>query len=138
MALHSRIKRINEELRSALAFIIMGEVKDPRVIQGMVTVTQVAVSKDLHSAQVWVSVLGNDEEAAAAVAGLNHSRGFIRHLLSERVVLKYMPDLHFRLDVSGRHAAHINELLKKIEREQAPEQKVADEESEPEQFEEQE
>ena len=47
MALHSRIKRINEELRAAIALIIMEEIKDPRLTHGMVTVSSVEVAKDL-------------------------------------------------------------------------------------------
>jgi ribosome-binding factor A len=116
MALHSRILRINEELRIALAEIIMTEVKDPRVTERMVTINRVAVSKDLHHARVFVSVLGTDEECAAAVAGLNHSRGFIKHLLGQRVVLKCLPDLRFEFDPSVREAAHILELLRRIEK----------------------
>lgn len=118
MALHSRIKRINEEIKHTLAMILLTELKDPRIKQGMVTVTHVAVAKDLHNAQVFVSVLGNDEETSAVLQGLSHSAPFIRHLLGQRLVLKYIPTLHFKLDASGREAAHINQMLKDIERSQ--------------------
>ena len=115
MALHSRIKRINEELRSAIAAIILEEVKDPRLAHGMVTVSSVEVSKDLHNANVWVSVYGTEEEQKGAMAALEHSRGFIKHALGHRVVLKYLPDLHIRHDASFQYADKINRLLKKIE-----------------------
>lgn len=112
MALHSRMKRINEELHHAIAGILQNELKDPRIGTGLVTVTDVIVSKDLHNAQVWISVFGSDDAAKAAMEALEHSRGFIKRLLADRIVLKYMPELHFRLDTSGRNAARINELLK--------------------------
>jgi ribosome-binding factor A len=114
MALHSRIKRINEELRTAIAMILMTELKDPRLHSGLVTVTNVAVAKDLHNAQVWVSVYGTEEDGAAALEALEHSRGFIRRLLADRIVLKYIPVLHFRLDTSEQYADKINRLLKKV------------------------
>lgn len=102
-------------MRTALASILMTELKDPRLQQGLVTITQVETTRDLQSAVVWVSVLGTDEETESVIEALNHSRGFIKHLLRERVVLKYLPDLQFRLDKSGRYAAHINQLLKQVE-----------------------
>lgn len=115
MALHSRIKRINEEMRSAIASLLMTELKDPRLQHGLVTVTQVEVSKDLHNAQVWVSVYGTEQQASDAIEALNHSAGFLRHLLGERIVLKYIPTLHFRFDNSEVYADKINRLLKQIE-----------------------
>lgn len=122
MALHSRIKRINEELRSAIASILMTELKDPRLSHGLITVTAAEISSDLHTALVWVSVLGTQEEAETAIEALNHSHGFVKHALSERIVLKYIPNVHFRLDRSGSYAAHINTLLKQIERSQPAEE----------------
>jgi ribosome-binding factor A len=116
MALHSRIRRINEELKTVIAGIIMTEVKDPRLARAMVTVNRVGVSKDLHNARVWVSVLGTDEDCAAALEGLNHSRSFIKRLLGERVVLKYVPELRFEFDPSVKEAAHINQILIDLER----------------------
>jgi len=117
VALHSRIKRINEELRTIIAEVVQNEIKDPRLSEVMVTITQVFTSKDLHQAQVFVSILGNDEQTRAAMAALHHSHGFIKREVASRVTFRFMPDLIFKLDETGRNAAHINDLLKKIERE---------------------
>ncbi|MCX7019751.1 MAG: 30S ribosome-binding factor RbfA [Candidatus Sumerlaeota bacterium] len=115
MTLHSRIKRINEEVRDALADIIMREVKDPRLAHGMVTVSNVAVSKDLHFAQVWVSIFGSEAEQQTAIEGLNHSSKFIKHALGQRVVLKNIPELAFKLDTSFAYADKINRMLKELD-----------------------
>jgi ribosome-binding factor A len=115
MALHSRMKRINEELRSAIAEILLTEVKDPRLAGRMISVNRVVVSKDLHYARVWVSVLGTHEEGTEVIAGLNHSRGYIKRLVGERVVLKYLPDLHFEYDTSVEEAARLLSLFRQIE-----------------------
>lgn len=132
MALHSRIKRINEELRSIVAEVIQNEVKDPRLTDVLVTITNVFTSKDLHQAQVFVSVLGNDEQTKAAMAALEHSRGYIKREVASRVTFRFMPDLLFKLDETGRNADRINTLLRKIERDN-PEafEEPADEETEP-------
>lgn len=117
MALHSRLKRINEELRSIVAEVIQNEVKDPRLTDVMITITNVFTSKDLHQAQVYVSVLGNDEQTEAAMDALERSRGFIKRAVASQVTFRFMPDLMFKLDETGRNADRINTLLRKIERE---------------------
>lgn len=128
MALHSRVKRINEEIRSGVASILMTEIKDPRVQSHLITVTGVDTSNDLQQTTVWVSIYGSDEEAEDALAGLQRSRGYIKRMLGERIVMKYLPDVHFKLDKSGRHADHINRLLKQVEK-QSPPQAEAEAES---------
>ncbi|MGB9691661.1 MAG: 30S ribosome-binding factor RbfA [Candidatus Sumerlaeaceae bacterium] len=120
MALHSRMQRVNEEIRAAIAEIVMTEVKDPRVAERIISVNRVVVSKDLHYARVWVSVLGSDAECRETVAGLNHSRGYIKRMLGERVVLKYLPDLHFDFDPSVKEASRLLELFRQIEGQGAP------------------
>lgn len=118
MTLHSRPKRVAEEIKEALAQIIQYEVKDPRLSEALVTVSSVEVSRDLQNAQVHVSVLSDDnEEAEGVIAALEHSKGFIKRQLGQAVTLRFMPELQFRLDTSGRHAARIQELLQQIQRE---------------------
>ena len=130
MALHSRPKRLAEEIRSALSDIIHNELKDPRFALAMVTVTHVEVTNDLRHSTAWISILANDEDTRAILEGLSHSRNYIKRLLGERVVMKYMPDLHFKLDESGRHADRINRLLKQIERTTPPRPEENEEEKE--------
>lgn len=113
MTLHSREKRLAEEIKAALAEIVSQELKDPRVHQGMLTVSHVDLSKDLRNATVWVSLLGGGS-AEEALDGLRHSKGFIKHLLGERVIMRYMPELAFKFDHSFEHADRVNRLLKQV------------------------
>lgn len=115
MALHSRIKRINEELRTIIAEIIQNEVKDPRLGDVLITITQVNTSKDLHQAQVFVSILGDDDETKAAMQALHGSQSFVRRAAAAQVTFRYMPELIFKLDEASRKAASINSVLRKIE-----------------------
>ncbi len=77
MTLHSRLKRINEELRAAIADAVLNEVKDPRLTDVLITIGQVYIAKDLHNAQVYVSVLADDAKSKEVIAALEHSTGFI-------------------------------------------------------------
>ena len=55
--------RINGEVQKALAEIIRGEIKDPR-ISPMTSVVAVEVAPDLKTCKAWISVLGDEQMAA--------------------------------------------------------------------------
>ncbi|MCX8038261.1 MAG: 30S ribosome-binding factor RbfA [Candidatus Sumerlaeia bacterium] len=111
--LHSRIQRINHLIRNAVGEILLNDLTDPRL--GFVTVAHVEVSKDLQSALVFVSVLSDKpEDATAALDALENAKGYIKSLLAQRVVLKFLPDLKFRLHEGAKHAARIDRILRDI------------------------
>lgn len=131
MALHSRVRRINEELKAMIADVIANEVKDPRLHEVMVTVTSVNTTNDLSQAQVFVSVYGNEEQTTEVMEALKKSQPFIKREIAQRITFRYMPDLIFRLDETGKNAAHINNLLRSIERENPNAFKEPDPEEDP-------
>ena len=61
MATSNRIGRINDDIQRVLAERLRS-VKDPRVQQGMISVTRVETTGDLRYAKVWLSVLGELNE----------------------------------------------------------------------------
>lgn len=118
-----RIQRFEQTVKENIADIIKREIKDPRI--GFVTISEVKVSKDLRNATVFVSVMKEAGKAEDSVAVLHNARFFIRKFLKERMIAKYIPELHFKQDVSLDHAFKIEELIKQInkESEQKPENK---------------
>jgi len=53
-------------------------------------------------------------ERAAAVAALNHARGFLRSRLAGRLRLRAVPDLEFHLDRGAEHSERISRLLEEL------------------------
>lgn len=113
-----RMERVNDLLRSELSELISRQLKDPR-IGGLVSVTDVETSPDLRYARVFVSVFGSEEERASTLEGLRNASGFLRHEVAQRVVLRQMPELDFRLDTSIERGDRILRLLKQVEEERA-------------------
>ena len=109
-----RAERVAAAIKGELAMLLLREVKDPRVEQaGLVTVTQVEVTRDLRLATVLVSFAGADLEAATqAIAALSRLTGYLRGELARRLTLRRAPDLRFVHDRSAEYAAHIDALLK--------------------------
>lgn len=107
-----RLNRVNQLIREEVSLLLQRELKDPRL--GFVTVTEVETTKDLRSAKIFVSVLGDEGKWASSLAALINARGFIRNWLREHLDLRVTPELDFRPDRSMQHAARIQELLKQL------------------------
>lgn len=104
-----RIERTNEEIRSVLADLLR-EVKDPRVQQGMISITSVETTGDLRYCKVYVSVYGMKDEKEF-MRGIRSASGWLRRELGARLSLRAVPELIFTVDHSIEHGAHINDLL---------------------------
>jgi ribosome-binding factor A len=103
----NRMGRIADLLRQELAVLIREEMRDPRI--GMVSVTDVTVSKDLSSANVYVTILG--AEVPVAVDALNQAGGFLRSLLAKNINLRTTPRLRFIYDKSVEEGRHLSALI---------------------------
>jgi ribosome-binding factor A len=110
-----RVERVAAQLREEISAIIMRDLKDPRI--GMATLTEVKLTPDLRSASVKVSVVGETDGRQAAIAALEHARGFIRRELGARLSnLRFAPELHFQLDESIAYSVRVSQLLREVEK----------------------
>lgn len=103
--------RINGEVQRALAQIIRGEIKDPR-INPLTSVVSVEVAPDLKNCKAFISVLGDKKSVDDTLAGLNSAIGFIKSRLAKTINLRNTPDIHFIMDQSIAYGV---EMSKKIE-----------------------
>ena len=112
----NRIDRISEEVMKALAEALRN-VKDPRVQNGLVSITHCEVTGDLRYAKVYISVFGSDEQGKEVMKGLKSASGWLRREVGHKVQLRYAPELVFHLDSSMTHGAHISQVINELERE---------------------
>jgi ribosome-binding factor A len=112
MAENRRPDRLAEAIREEVARFLNEKAKDPR-ITGMVTVTAVEVTRDLRTAKVFVSVLG-DADRAKTFEGLDSLAGHLRSRLGKTLGLRSAPEILFRNDESVARAARIDALLSQI------------------------
>lgn len=103
-----RTDRIATAIQQEVAQIIQQEIQDPRL--GMVTLSEVKVSKDLAHAKIYVNVLP-DELAVESVKTLNSAAGFVRGLLSKRINTRTVPALSFVYDDTTLKANKLSKLI---------------------------
>jgi ribosome-binding factor A len=109
-----RTARVNELLRAEISDLLLREVKDPRVTEGLVTITEIRVSPDLRHATVFVSHMGTDEERKHALEGLQHAAPFLHRELMHRLKMRNVPELAFRFDPSIERGARLSDLIRKV------------------------
>ena len=106
-----RLPRVNELIKRELGDLLRREVSFPAKL---VTIQQVDITPDLKHAHVFVSVIGTEEETHASMAKLHAARPQLQKDLSKRVVLKFTPHLHFKLDVAAERGDRILNILSEI------------------------
>ncbi|MBV1879932.1 MAG: 30S ribosome-binding factor RbfA [Pseudomonadales bacterium] len=104
----SRGRRVADLIQRELAILIQMEIKDPRV--GMVTVNEVKVSRDLAYAEVYITLLPEDNYQQA-IDVLNHASGFLRTRLSKILVTRTTPKLRFHYDDTIENGARISKAI---------------------------
>ncbi len=117
MANKKRTEKLNSLLKEVISEVITKEVRDPR-LGPFVTVTSVDITKDLHHAKVYISVIGDPDSKKKALEALQSGAGFIAVNSSKKVVMRFFPTLTFKLDDSADKYAAIDTLLGQIRQEQ--------------------
>ena len=109
----NKLQRINEDIQFTLSGLLRN-VKDPRVQQGMISITAVDTTGDLRYSKIYLSVFGLKSEKDF-MKGLKSASGCLRHELGASLNLRYTPELVFQLDKSIEYGAHINQVLSQLD-----------------------
>lgn len=124
----ARVQRVADQIQRELASLIQMEVNDPRV--GMVSVTDVEVSRDLAHAKIYVTVLNtmtddsqvNEStlsepgdldklEIEENINALNKAAGYLRSLLAKQLSTRSVPKLRFYYDGSIERGQQLSSLI---------------------------
>lgn len=105
-----RIDRISEDIKREVIAVIR-ELKDPRVMDKLLTVVRVDVSSDASFAKVYISAIEGLAAAKNAVKGLESATGYIRREIGKRLHLRKTPELKFIADDSIEHGMSIVKIM---------------------------
>ncbi len=106
--------RVGEEVRHALAQILeRGDLRDPDLVDAIVTITEVRMSPDIRNATVFVAPLGG-VDTAKIVAALMRAVPYLRRRIGEIVELRYVPNLRIEADTSFDYAERIGQKLSEV------------------------
>jgi len=103
-----KMEKVNEVLAHEVGIIINKIISKNKGT--LTTVTACECSKDLRSAVIWISILGNKKNESLDI--LNKNIYEIQGLLNKRMKMKYVPRIKFRLDRSHQKYDRIEKILK--------------------------
>lgn len=109
----NKLARTNDDIQRVMSSLLRN-VKDPRVQQGMISVTRVETTGDLHYSKIWLSVMGMKDEKEFK-KGLKSASGWLRRELGSAMNLRYTPELVFEIDHSIEYGAHISQVINSLD-----------------------
>jgi ribosome-binding factor A len=109
MADLARARRLAVRIKQIVASTIEMHIKDPRL--GMLTITDVRLSGDLHDATLFYTVFGDDTQHAETAAALESAKGVLRSEVGRQTGVRFTPTLTFVLDSLPEDSRHIEDLL---------------------------
>ena len=108
-----RQRRVRELLKRTVGEILRRELDSESC--GIITVNDVGMANDLHSAMIFVSVLGSDDQKRTAAKRLKSERSRIQYMLGCVVVLKSTPRIKFELDDAIEAGNRVMSILEEME-----------------------
>jgi len=107
-----RIDKVNELIRQQLGFIIAKELELP--VGAILTITRVSISKDLSIANVFVSIVPADKVYETMKILIDNAKQ-LPGMLNEKIVLRRIPRLRFRMDEAEQKAVELDEILDSLD-----------------------
>lgn len=112
----SRSDRIRKAIIREFSDILAHAIKDPRLSDQLISVTDVEVSGDLRHARVFVSIMGEEAQQQDAMEVLRENQSKVRFEIGQRIRLRYTPEIDIRLDNSLERGTRVTSLLNQIAR----------------------
>jgi ribosome-binding factor A len=110
-----RIDRLGDLIKEEISNLLIRQIRDPRI--GMLTVTDVEVSRDMRTAKVFYTVSGDTNARREAQRGLESAVGFIRSAVAHNLTIRRMPELTFVFDTSLDYGQKIDRILEELKEE---------------------
>ncbi|WP_086983161.1 30S ribosome-binding factor RbfA [Vibrio aphrogenes] len=109
----SRAQRVAQQLQKELASILQRDVRDSRI--GMVTISDVEVSRDLAYAKVFVTFLCVGEQTPeSSLAALKEHEVAVRMALGKRIRLRLTPEVRFTYDNTLVEGMRMSNLVSEV------------------------
>ncbi len=109
MPTSNRKQRLESLLHREIATTIQRELKDPRI--GLVTITRVEMTEDLHNVKAFYTVYGNPAQRRSATRALDDARSYVQNAYAPVLRTRLLPILTFAYDENEIKRQKMDELI---------------------------
>ena len=104
--------RVAQEIKKIIAGALQrGEVRNPLLLDNLITITDVDISPDLKLCTIYFMTL-NGQNLGQIEDDLNAETRGLKKLIASKLKLRYTPELNFRMDTSFAEVDRIEKLLR--------------------------
>lgn len=106
-----REKRLNSELQKLIYSILTTKIKNPYITE-MFSISGVEVTSDLENATAFVSIYSaNSKASEETFNAICESAPQVRKELGNLMRIRYIPKIHFKLDISQEYGEKIDRII---------------------------
>tara|TARA_Y100000589_G_C26997963_1_gene565475 strand:+ start:107 stop:487 length:381 start_codon:yes stop_codon:yes gene_type:complete len=109
-----RLERVSSLLKKEISIIILNDLDDNFILENFVSVTKIELSGDLQHSKVFISASAEEKIKKSIIENLNSKKNKIRFLLSQRVEMRRIPDLVFKIDRVLDEGISVLQVLDKL------------------------
>ena len=93
-----RIEKVSSLLKKEISLILMNDLNENLILENFVSVTKIELSGDLQHSKVFISTPAEEKIKKSIIESLNSAKNKIRFLLSQRVQMRRIPEIVFKID----------------------------------------
>ena len=114
MAKGRRLEKVAALIKREVGQLLITGIRDDRIKQAMITITDIRLSGDLQHCKLFVSIYGEKNEIAETFEGLCAASTFLKGELGRRLQLRRAPEISFRLDKGIEKGTAVLDVLEKL------------------------
>tara|TARA_B100000900_G_scaffold351536_1_gene318683 strand:- start:1387 stop:1761 length:375 start_codon:yes stop_codon:yes gene_type:complete len=112
-----RIEKVSSLLKKEISLILMNDLNDDLILENFVSVTKIELSGDLQFSKIFISTSADEKIKQKIIENLNTAKNKIRFLLCQRVKMRRIPDLVFKIDRVLDQGLEVLKVLDKLREE---------------------
>ena len=112
-----RIEKVSSLLKKEISLILMNDLNDDLILENFVSVTKIELSGDLQFSKIFISTSADEKIKQTIIENLNAAKNKIRFLLCQRVKMRRIPDLAFKIDRVLDQGLEVLKVLDKLREE---------------------
>mgnify|MGYP001256214810 CR=1 FL=1 len=114
MTQNRRMQKVSSLLKKELSLILNNDLGEEIISDNFISISKIEISPDLHYCKIYITGSVGDEQKVKIVDSLNNSKSFIRHKLTQRIQMRRIPEVTFKIDRALEKGLSVLKLLDKL------------------------